>query len=94
MLGIAAQLAAARSRQNARRMLLVAARIYFLRWRRAADVRIRAMHILRRWREPRMRAARRTREARTLLRRALEEWFTDMLVHRAMRGGFTYARKA
>ena len=66
-------------------------RVVFRSWRLEADDRIRAMMLLRRWREPRMLQARRRRAARVLIRRSLDEWFMHMLVCRASRGGLTYA---
>ena len=62
-------------------------RMMFPRWRLEADVRIRAMMLLRRWRDARMVHARRRRPARVLIRRSIEEWWTYMLVRRASRGG-------
>ena len=73
------------------RVLSPLMRVVFQSWRLEADVRIRAMMLLRRWREPRMLQARRRRAARVLIRRSLDEWFMHMLVCRASRGGVTYA---
>ena len=77
-------------RLAALRQLRPLLKIMYARWRLEADVRIRAMMLLQRWRDTRMVHARRRRPARVLIRRSIEEWWTYMLVRRASQGGVTY----